>query len=66
MAPELFVENYNEVVDMYAFGMNLLEMVTMECDSIVKTYKKVTCWVKPKASKKVRDGEVRELLRSVL
>lgn len=28
MAPELFDENYNEKVDVYSFGMCVLEMVT--------------------------------------
>jgi len=30
MAPELFDENYDTKVDIYAFGMCVLEMVTSE------------------------------------
>jgi WNK lysine deficient protein kinase len=30
MAPELYEEEYNELVDIYSFGMCLLEMVTFE------------------------------------
>uniref|UniRef100_A0A453CGU6 non-specific serine/threonine protein kinase n=3 Tax=Aegilops tauschii subsp. strangulata TaxID=200361 RepID=A0A453CGU6_AEGTS len=30
MAPELFTGNYNELVDIYSFGMCMLEMVTCE------------------------------------
>lgn len=30
MAPELYEEIYNEKVDIYAFGMCMLEMVTKE------------------------------------
>ena len=46
MAPELYEENYNEKVDIYAFGMCLLEMVTglmpyHECTSAPQIYKKV-------------------------
>jgi WNK lysine deficient protein kinase len=46
MAPELYEENYNEKVDIYAFGMSLLEMVTgmmpyHECTSAPQIYKKV-------------------------
>ncbi|CAK9188006.1 unnamed protein product, partial [Ilex paraguariensis] len=57
MAPELYEENYNELVDIYSFGISLLEMATMEipyseCDSIVKIYKKVTTGVKPQAFEK--------------
>ena len=46
MAPELYEENYDEKVDIYAFGMCLLEMVTglipyHECVSAPQIYKKV-------------------------
>jgi WNK lysine deficient protein kinase len=30
MAPELYEEDYNQHVDVYSFGMCLLEMVTLE------------------------------------
>ncbi|MQL90079.1 hypothetical protein Taro_022667, partial [Colocasia esculenta] len=46
MAPELYEEDYNELVDIYAFGMCLLELVTfeypyMECANAAQIYKKV-------------------------
>jgi WNK lysine deficient protein kinase len=46
MAPELYDENYNEKVDIYAFGMAVLEMVTAltpyhDCTSAAQIYKKV-------------------------
>ena len=46
MAPELYEEDYNELVDIYAFGMCLLELVTleypyMECSNAAQIYKKV-------------------------
>lgn len=57
MAPELYEEEYNELVDIYAFGMCLLELVTVEypyfeCANAAQIYKKVTsvsalfskCW----------------------
>lgn len=57
MAPELYEEEYNELVDVYAFGMCLLELVTVEypyveCTNAAQIYKKVTsvsalfskCW----------------------
>ena len=47
MAPELYEEEYNELVDIYAFGMCLLELVTfeypyIECANAAQIYKKVT------------------------
>lgn len=46
MAPELYEEEYNELVDIYSFGMCLLEMVTLdypycECNNPAQIYKKV-------------------------
>ncbi|KAL1323385.1 hypothetical protein AAHE18_13G013100 [Arachis hypogaea] len=54
MAPELYEEEYNELVDIYAFGMCLLELVTfeypyIECSNAAQIYKKVTS-VRNKAS----------------
>ncbi|GAB4825270.1 Probable serine/threonine-protein kinase wnk11 [Ancistrocladus abbreviatus] len=67
MAPELYEEDYTEVVDIYSFGMCLLEMVTMEipyseCDSIAKIYKKVTSGIKPQAFNKVSDPELKAFI----
>ena len=47
MAPELYEEEYTELVDVYSFGMCLLEMVTSEypyseCSNAAQIYKKVT------------------------
>ncbi|KAJ0756375.1 putative protein kinase WNK-NRBP family [Helianthus annuus] len=47
MAPELYEEDYNELVDIYAFGMCLLELVTfeypyIECANAAQIYKNVT------------------------
>lgn len=47
MAPELYEEKYNELVDIYSFGMCILEMVTFEypyseCKNPVQIYKKVS------------------------
>ncbi|GJV91242.1 probable serine/threonine-protein kinase WNK11 [Tanacetum coccineum] len=58
MAPELYEENYNELVDIYSFGMCVLEMATMEipyseCNIISMIYKKVTSGVMPEAFNKV-------------
>ncbi|KAF2298043.1 hypothetical protein GH714_007888 [Hevea brasiliensis] len=52
MAPELYEEEYNELVDIYSFGMCMLEMVTCEypygeCKNPAQIYKKVTSGIKP-------------------
>lgn len=67
MAPELYEENYTELVDIYSFGMCLLEMATMEipyseCESIAKLYRKVTSGIKPQAFNKVSDTELKNFI----
>ena len=47
MAPELYDEDYNELVDIYSFGMCMLEIVTCEypyneCKNSAQIFKKVT------------------------
>lgn len=47
MAPEMYEEHYDEAVDVYAFGMCMLEMATSEypyseCLNPAQIYKKVT------------------------
>lgn len=47
MAPEVYEEAYNELVDIYSFGMCILEMVTFEypyseCTHPAQIYKKVS------------------------
>ncbi|KAJ0601011.1 putative protein kinase WNK-NRBP family [Helianthus annuus] len=67
MAPELYEEDYNELVDIYSFGMCLLEMATMEipyteCDCVAQIYKKVTGGVMPQAFDKVTDTELKAFI----
>lgn len=47
MAPELYEEDYDERVDIYSFGMCVLEMLTVEypyseCSNPAQIYRKVT------------------------
>lgn len=47
MAPELYEEEYNELVDIYSFGMCMIEIFTSEfpyseCSNPAQIYKKVT------------------------
>ncbi|XP_073122634.1 probable serine/threonine-protein kinase WNK11 [Henckelia pumila] len=71
MAPELYEENYTELVDVYSFGMCLLEMVTLEvpykeCRSIVAVYRNVVAGVRPQALDNVDDSEVRAIIDKCL
>lgn len=71
MAPEVYAEEYNELVDIYAFGMCILEMVTFEypyseCTHPAQIYKKVISGKKPDALYKVKDPEVRRFVEKCL
>lgn len=71
MAPELYDEDYTELVDIYSFGMCVLEMVTLEipyseCDNVAKIYKKVSSGVRPQALSKVRDPDVKAFIERCL
>ncbi|CAH2036216.1 unnamed protein product [Thlaspi arvense] len=71
MAPELYDENYNELADIYSFGMCMLEMVTFEypyceCRNSAQIYKKVSSGIKPASLSKVKDPEVMEFIQKCL
>ncbi|CAH1419148.1 unnamed protein product [Lactuca virosa] len=71
MAPELYEEDYNELVDIYAFGMCLLELVTfeypyVECTNAAQIYKKVTSGVKPASLATVKDPEIKSFIEKCL
>ncbi|KAF8960681.1 hypothetical protein BGZ46_001525 [Entomortierella lignicola] len=67
MAPELYEEKYNEKVDIYAFGMCVLEMVTKEypyseCTNQAQIYRKVSQGIKPLSLEHVQDLEIKEFI----
>ncbi|XP_048504451.1 probable serine/threonine-protein kinase WNK5 isoform X4 [Beta vulgaris subsp. vulgaris] len=71
MAPELYEEDYNELVDVYSFGMCLIEMFTLEypyseCANPAQIYKKVTSGKLPKALHRVQDKEAQRFIRKCL
>lgn len=72
MAPEMYEEKgYNEKVDIYAFGMCLLEMVTgeypyNECTNAAQVFKKVTQTIRPECLSRVQDPEVLALINNCL
>ncbi|XP_061570481.1 serine/threonine-protein kinase WNK1 isoform X9 [Cololabis saira] len=67
MAPEMYEEKYDESVDVYAFGMCMLEMATSEypyseCQNAAQIYRRVTSGVKPGSFDKVAIPEVKEII----
>ncbi|XP_045788221.1 probable serine/threonine-protein kinase WNK4 isoform X2 [Trifolium pratense] len=71
MAPELYEEEYNELVDIYSFGMSMLEMVTLEypyneCTNPAQIFKKVTSGIKPANLNKVSDPQIKEFIEKCL
>ncbi|KAI5067294.1 hypothetical protein GOP47_0017822 [Adiantum capillus-veneris] len=71
MAPELYEEEYTELVDVYSFGMCLLEMVTSEypyseCSNAAQIYKKVMLGKRPEAMKLVKDPELCQFIEKCL
>lgn len=72
IAPEMYEEKgYTSKVDMYAFGMCLLEMNTgrypySECENTAQIYKKVTAGIKPQALSEVTDEECLDLINLCL
>jgi len=67
MAPEFYDENYDTKVDIYAFGMCVLEMVTSEtpykeCDNPARIYKKVIDGIKPQSLSLLLDDEVKNFI----
>lgn len=71
MAPEMYDEDYTESIDIYAFGMCVLELVTREipyseCMNVVHVYKKVVSGERPRAMEKVKDPEVKAFIEKCL
>nr|XP_027201671.1 serine/threonine-protein kinase WNK1-like isoform X2 [Dermatophagoides pteronyssinus] len=67
MAPEMYDEHYDESVDVYAFGMCMLEMATgeypySECSSAAQIYRKVSSGVPPNSLAKVEQSEVKQII----
>ena len=71
MAPEMYEEHYDEAVDVYAYGLCMLEMATneypySECVGPAQIYKKVINGVKPISLEKVESEEVREIIEQCI
>ncbi|XP_053468351.1 serine/threonine-protein kinase WNK4 isoform X7 [Ictalurus furcatus] len=71
MAPEMYEEKYDEAVDVYAFGMCILEMTTSEypyseCQNAAQIYRKVTSGMKPDSFFKVKVPELKEIIEGCI
>ncbi|XVF05845.1 hypothetical protein REPUB_Repub05bG0208400 [Reevesia pubescens] len=71
MAPELYEEDYNELVDVYSFGMCVLEMLTSEypyseCANPAQIYKKVTSGKLPGAFYQIQDLDAQRFIAKCL
>ncbi|XP_033973271.1 LOW QUALITY PROTEIN: serine/threonine-protein kinase WNK4-like [Trematomus bernacchii] len=71
MAPEMYEEKYDEAVDVYAFGMCILEMATSEypyseCHNAAQIYRKVTNGTKPDSFFKVKVPELKEIIEGCI
>ncbi|CAE8678045.1 unnamed protein product [Polarella glacialis] len=64
IAPEIYEEKYGTAVDIYAFGMCLLEMVARgspyeECTTPGQVYRKVIAGEKPRVLRRIKDQQLR-------
>ncbi|XP_019720249.1 serine/threonine-protein kinase WNK4 isoform X2 [Hippocampus comes] len=71
MAPEMYEEKYDEAVDVYAFGMCILEMATSEypyseCQNAAQIYRKVTSGIKPDSFYNVKVPELKEIIEGCI
>lgn len=71
MAPELYDENYNELADIYSFGMCMLELATSqypyrECRNSAQIYKKVSSGIKPVSLSTIKDPEIKSFIEKCL
>ena len=71
MAPEYYEEVYDEKVDIWAFGMCLLEMATLEypyceCTNPAQIFKKVSSGQKPRSLLRLKDTDIIQFLDECL
>lgn len=71
MAPEYYNEVYTTSVDIWAFGMAMIEMVTLqcpyaECDNVGQIFKKVSGGIRPMQLDLIIDPDVKAFINLCL
>jgi len=67
MAPEFYNETYNEKVDIWAFGLCIIEIATLEypykeCTNVGSVYRTVSSGLKPQALAKIKNENIIEFI----
>ena len=71
MAPEIYNECYDKRIDIYSFGMAILEIISgktpySECDTIPKIWKKVINGIKPKIISRIKHKKLKDIIEKCL
>lgn len=71
MAPEIYTQRYDEKIDVYSFGLMVLELVTKEfpyteCKHTMEIYQKVTSGVPPESLKKITIKPLHDFILSAI
>eukprot|EP01083_Nonionella_stella_P110471 323237_1 len=67
MAPELYTDEFDHKVDIWAFGICILELITQEkpyseCRNVMRMYGTITSGEKPKSLQKICDADARDFI----
>lgn len=71
MAPEIYEEHYTNRVDIWSFGMCMIQMATgkspyEECENVGQIFKRVTAGVLPSATESIKDARVKDIILQCL
>ncbi|MEW5312330.1 MAG: hypothetical protein WDW38_003972 [Sanguina aurantia] len=71
MAPELYEEHYDQKVDVYSFGLCIMELALLEypyaeCKNAAQIYKKVTQGIAPAGLAKVKNPELHSFISTCI